>query len=206
MRVDRGISMWILKLLWSLIKRLWAPLNRYLTVQYLKRRGVVWEGELPSMDMLRPPMFWIQGELKLGSGAKFFTHLGPILIQVDKGATITIGKNARIGGKGTWIRARKKIEIGDDVLIGPGVTILDAHLHPVDERDMQEALPVKIGKNVWLAKGSSVLAGVEIGDHSVLSINSIARKKVSPRSIMAGDPLLTIGSIYCGDDWVRRDD
>ena len=69
-------------------------LNRVLSTRYLRRRGVAWSGEVPDMNILNPPQFAIYGKLELASGVKFFTHMGPTLIQIDKGATITIGCKA----------------------------------------------------------------------------------------------------------------
>ncbi len=177
-------------------------LNRALTALYLRRKGVVWSGNMPEMNMLRPPHFAVYGRLTLGSGVKFFTHMGPSLIQVDENAIITIGNCVTVGSD-VWIRAGSEIVIGDGVGIARNVDIIDDHLHPVNEGDRKSPSRIRLGRNSWIGLKSTILKGVEIGEHSIVGAGSVVIKSVPPRTKVAGDPARIIGTVTCSDDWIR---
>jgi acetyltransferase-like isoleucine patch superfamily enzyme len=175
---------------------------RIFRARYLKRKGVQWKGKMPYFDILNPPQFAVYGTLLLGSSVKFFTHMGPTLIQVDKNAYISMGDYARIGS-GVWMRAGLQILIEKHVLIAPGVKIFDHHMHPVSERYAGYSRPVKLGRNTWIGLDSLILPGVEIGNHSIVGGGSVVTRNVSPKTVVAGNPALMIDTIECSDDWVR---
>ena len=183
---------------------LW-PINWLLTVMYLQRRRVVWKGKVPSMNMLRPPIFQVQGKLTVGIGVIFFTHQGRTVIQVDPGAEITIGNHVRIGS-GTTIRAGVKIRIDDYVLIGRLVDIYDWDLHKIDEQDECVRQEVVLMRNTWIGVKSTILPGVVIGKHSVVGANSVVTKHVKEKTKVAGTPAHPVGIVDCRDHWIRLHD
>ena len=68
------------------------------------------------------------------------------------------------------------VEIGDDVVIASGVSILDhdhrTHVvdgHLVVENGEFTTAPVRIGNNVWLGDKVTVVKGVTIGDDVLLA-------------------------------------
>lgn len=80
------------------------------------------------------------------------------------------------------------ITIGDDVLIGPRVT-LSTTGHPVepDERfDFITHAPIVIGDNVWIGAGATVAPGVTIGHDSVVGAGTVVAKDVPPLSVVTG--------------------
>ncbi len=85
-----------------------------------------------------------------------------------------------------------KITIGNDVLIGPNVTIATP-LHPLDpehrlKKENQRNLPVTIGNNVWIASGAMILPGVTIGDGAVVAAGAVVTHDVPPNVLVAGVP------------------
>lgn len=84
-----------------------------------------------------------------------------------------------------------RIEIHDDVMIGPNVTII-AGTHPLDptlrRSKAQYNLPVVIGENVWLGAGTIVLSGVTIGKNSVIGAGSIVTKDIPENVLAIGAP------------------
>jgi acetyltransferase-like isoleucine patch superfamily enzyme len=183
-------------------------INRPLTALYLRRRRVEWRGELPQMNMLRPPNFAVYGKLILGSGVKFFTHLAKPLIQVDRGAIMMVGDQA-VFNCPFWIRAGREIVIGDHALIAPGVKIFDHNMHPVFPGDKQEPRPVGLGRNVWVGIDSIILPGVCIGEHSVVAAGSVVTRSFPARTVIAGNPAKQIAEVEfpngCSDKWIRGD-
>ncbi len=176
-------------------------INRYLSALYLRRKGVEWEGTLPHFNLWNAPQFMIYGRLKLGSGVKFLTDLGRIRIQVDKDALVTIGDRTVINF-GVWIRATQEIVIESDVKIGPRVTILDSNLHPISEGEEVKSSPVRVGRNAIIGINSTVLKGVDIGEHSFIGGHVCIRKSIPPRTIL-GDPDEPVRTVSCSDEWIR---
>ncbi|EOL47160.1 hypothetical protein RV11_GL002682 [Enterococcus phoeniculicola] len=84
-----------------------------------------------------------------------------------------------------------RIEIGDNVMIGPNVT-LAAGTHPLNPelrvKKAQYNLPVVIGENVWLGAGVIVLPGVTIGKNSVIGAGSVVTKDVPENVLAFGTP------------------
>ena len=84
------------------------------------------------------------------------------------------------------------ITIGDNVMIGPNVTIATP-LHPLNAKkrnseNNQKNLPVKIGNNVWIASNAVILPGVTIGDNSVIAAGAVVTKDVPENVLVAGVP------------------
>lgn len=73
------------------------------------------------------------------------------------------------------IAAHEKIDIGNDVTIGPGTYIYD---HDHDGKDGYITKPVKIGNNVWIGAGCIILKGVMIGDNAVIAAGAVVTKNV----------------------------
>jgi maltose O-acetyltransferase len=83
------------------------------------------------------------------------------------------------------------ITIGDHVLLGPGVHLYAAThpLHPQTRRQgLEYALPIVVGDDVWLGGGTIVLAGVTIGDRSVIGAGSVVTRDVPADVVAAGNP------------------
>jgi acetyltransferase-like isoleucine patch superfamily enzyme len=83
-------------------------------------------------------------------------HLIPPLYS-DHGLNIRVGRNVFIN-QACVLNDIGGIEIGDDVMIGPRVSLLTAG-HPLDpgrRRTQIVAAPIAIERNVWLGAGATV--------------------------------------------------
>jgi len=76
------------------------------------------------------------------------------------------------------------LEIKDNSIIGYNTTIL-CHEFKVDSWAKGKTI---IGKNVLVGANSTVLAGVEIGDNSIVSAMSLVNKDVPPKTFAGGVP------------------
>ena len=97
----------------------------------------------------------------------------------------TGGENIRIGhhvfiNQNCTMYDQGGIDIGDDVLIGPNVSLITSG-HPVAPSQRHASVtasPIVIGNNVWLAAGVTVIGGVTIGDNSVVAAGSVVTRDV----------------------------
>ena len=102
--------------------------------------------------------------------------------------SIEIGSHFRASG--VCIYSSCSVVIGENVTVGPGVTIIDDDMHPInpDSRrlNLQGAAPkpIKIGNDVWLCKGVTILKGVQIGDRSVVGAGIVVTKAIPPDTIV----------------------
>ena len=119
---------------------------------------------------------------------------------------IKFGKRVRISHH-VHIAATSRVEIGDDVLLGSKVVILD-HNHgmyggPSAEMHTDPALapslrpldagkPISIGRNCWLCDSVVVTAGSTIGEGSVIGANSVVKGTIPPYSIAVGAPAVVV--------------
>ena len=113
----------------------------------------------------------------------------------DCGKNITLGKRVFINS-GCCFQDQGGIEIGDDVLIGQQVVIatLNHDLSP-EKRGNMMPKPVKIGNKVWIGAHATILAGVTIGDNSVVAAGAVVTKNVPPNTVVAGVPAKVIKEI-----------
>lgn len=49
-------------------------------------------------------------------------------------------------------------------------------------------LTTKIGNDVWIGYGSTIMQGVEIADGAIIAAGALVTKNVTPYSIYAGNP------------------
>ena len=128
-------------------------------------------------------------------------HLIPPLYS-DHGLNIRVGRNVFIN-QACMLNDIGGIEIGDDVMIGPRVSLLTAG-HPLDpgrRRRQIVAAPITIERNVWLGAGATVLQGVTVGSDAVVAAGAIVTRDVPPRTLVAGVPAQVVREIGAdGDD------
>ncbi len=85
------------------------------------------------------------------------------------------------------------IEIGENVIVGPNVNIvavnyrtdqLDVHLEDLGHTSRG----IRIGKNVWIGAGCTILDGAVIGDNTVVVANSLVNRRYKPNVVLSGHP------------------
>lgn len=119
------------------------------------------------------------------------------------GKNISIGNNVYINF-GCIILDCSEVTIGNNVLIGPNLGIYTAN-HGLDpeERIAGACLgkPVHIKENVWIGGDVKILAGVTIGEESIIGAGSVVTKNIPARVIAAGNPCKVIREITEKDKW-----
>lgn len=100
------------------------------------------------------------------------------------------------------------VVIGDDVLIGPRVSLLAA-THPIDPvvrtAGLELGAPIHIGDRVWLGGGVIVNPGVTIGADSVIGSGSVVVHDIPAGVVAAGNPCRVLRPISNEDRayWTR---
>ncbi len=90
------------------------------------------------------------------------------------------------------------IYVGDNVMIGPNVTI-SAGTHPVHpelrRKQAQYNLSITIGSNVWIGANSVILPGVRIGDNTVIGAGSVVTRDIPANVVAVGSPCRVLREI-----------
>jgi acetyltransferase-like isoleucine patch superfamily enzyme len=112
------------------------------------------------------------------------------------GNEIRVGRNVFINRNCTFYD-RGGLDIADDVMIGPNVSILTAShpLAPSQRRTVTIGKPVVIGRNVWIAAGATITGGMIVGENSVVAAGSIVTKDIPANTFAGGNPARVIRSI-----------
>jgi acetyltransferase-like isoleucine patch superfamily enzyme len=115
------------------------------------------------------------------------------------GDEIRVGRNVFINQNCTFYDLGG-LDIGDDVMIGPNVSLITAShpLEPSRRRTATIGKPIVIGRNVWIAAGATVIGGVTIGDNAVVAAGAVVTRDVPTDTIVGGNPARIIRSL--GDD------
>ena len=115
----------------------------------------------------------------------------------SKGGDIVIGKSVGIGANSHFV-SRSGIQIDEGTMFAGGCHIAAGTFDYSDlsknitDQEMTTAGPVVIGRNVWLARGVTILDGVRIGENSIISAGSVVTGNIPPRSIAHGNPARVI--------------
>ena len=112
------------------------------------------------------------------------------------GDEIRVGRNVFINQNCTFYDLGG-LDIGDDVMIGPNVSIITTGhpLEPSQRRAVTLGKPIVIERNVWIAAGATIVGGVTVGENSVVAAGSVVTKDVPPNTLVGGNPARVIRSI-----------
>lgn len=109
-------------------------------------------------------------------------------VLAHKGGGVTLGNYSTIGAQ-SFIGGQGGIEIGDNVLIGPGVRIFSENHNFSDPSLLircqgERRVGVRIGNNCWIGAGVTILDGVIIGDGCVIGAGSIVSSNIDSNTIL----------------------
>lgn len=107
----------------------------------------------------------------------------------DQGLNIRVGRDVFVN-QGCTLNDIGGITIGDEVLLGPRVSLISSG-HPVDparRRSHITAGPIVIERGAWLCAGSTVLHGVTVGADSVVAAGAVVTRDVPAGVVVGGVP------------------
>jgi acetyltransferase-like isoleucine patch superfamily enzyme len=134
-------------------------------------------------------------------------------LEIDPGATLTIGRWAWLGhgckvrvhegavsigaktviGQECTISAYQHVSIGRECVVADRVMLIDFD-HGVTEVERPIRLQgiykrdVRVGHNVWIGYGACILRGVSVGENSVIGTNSVVTADVPANAVVGGVP------------------
>ena len=115
----------------------------------------------------------------------------------DYGCNLYVGENFFANFNFT-VLDEAPVEIGDNVFIGPNVSIYTA-CHPLDPDERRKCVewaePVRIGNDVWIGGSTTILAGVTIGDRCTIGAGSVVTRDIPAGSLAVGNPCRVIRTI-----------
>lgn len=115
----------------------------------------------------------------------------------DYGYNIELGENVFMNFNCCFLDVMK-IEIGNNVMIGPNVQIYTA-THPMDKTEratmLEYAKAIKIGDDVWIGGGAIICPGVTIGCGVVIGAGAVVTKDVPDDVFIGGNPAKIIKEI-----------
>lgn len=116
---------------------------------------------------------------------------GSNLTACNVDASISIGKRTTLGEQ-SLIYASCDISIGDDVMIGPRLYVVDSqHGTSLNEKmnlQLGTKKAVVIGNDCWIGANVTILAGVCISDGCVVGAGSVVIEDVPAYTVVAGVP------------------
>lgn len=145
-------------------------------------------------------------KIRFAQGTRLAVGHGSIVeaaIRFDRpGGAVRIGDRTFIGASA--LICAEAIDIGDDVLVSWGCTIVDHDSHSLvwqkRRRDVDdwfvgkknwesvERSAVRIGDKAWIGFNVIVLKGVNIGEGAIVGAGSVVTRDVPPYTVVAGNP------------------
>ncbi len=178
-------------------------MNRLLSM--LLQRARAWRMRMSGVELAPPeflgagieclPGFQIKrGVVQIARGARL--DRGVVLHAY--GGAIRLGRNVFVGPY-TVIYGHGGVEIGDDCLIAMHCRIVSSN-HAIPPLGTticsapDELRPTRIGRDVWLGAGVTVLGGVTIGDGCVVGAGAVVATDLPAGSVSAGVPARVVRS------------
>lgn len=135
--------------------------------------------------------------LRLGIARSLAAVMGE-RVHIGRFCTILRWEGLKVGERVSlheycYLQALGGIEIGNDVSIAHGCSLVSfEHSYTNTEtpiRDQPLALaPIRLGSDIWLGSGVRVLAGVELGDRTVVAAGAVVTRSSSGGELLGGIP------------------
>jgi acetyltransferase-like isoleucine patch superfamily enzyme len=163
----------------ALIRRFFVPSFAVTILCWFRFRCFV----SPRAEVELSPLLKIGKGTQIGSFTKLKAAEGPMEI----GEHVVIGTGCCISSD------KGGVEIGDYSMCGPNVSIV-GNSYRYDRTDIPMALQeknsegIRIGRDVWIGAGATVLDGARIGEGAIVSAGSLLNGEVQPYTVVVGVP------------------
>ncbi len=142
------------------------------------------------------------GRLRNVCARHIFKYCAPSA-NIERLASFGNGQDVEIGDRsaiGINCHVPSDIKIGDNVMMGPNCFFLDNRTHVfvstsmpmIDQGTKRIDKRTIIGDDVWIGRQCIILAGKQIGSHSIVGAGSVVSKDIPCFVIAAGNPIRII--------------
>ncbi|MEM7021882.1 MAG: acyltransferase [Pseudomonadota bacterium] len=130
--------------------------------------------------------------ISIGRGSRISSYC-----RIKAAGPLTIGRDVSITNFSCIAAGSSGIEIGDDCLISPNVTILGSNYQygRLDKPIRGQGITskgIRIGNNVWIGAGVIVLDGSVIEDGTIVAPHSVVSSHLPTNTICQGNPAKVI--------------
>ena len=180
--------------------------SKYFLIPQFKRVG-------KNLDINKPWNIDVYGKnISLGENVHIRTSRN-VITQIcawnknDCDGIIEIGNNVLIS-PGVRIISAEEIIIDSNVMIASNVYISDSDWHGVYDRinTPGSSKKIHIEENSWIGEGSKISKGVRIGKNSIIGLGSVVTSDVPDNEIFGGNPAKKIGEIDKNKKIIKREE
>jgi maltose O-acetyltransferase len=116
---------------------------------------------------------------------------------IEHGADFGSGRGIRLGnrsGLGVNCRVGAPLDVGDNVMIAPGVIILTQNHQfddpevPMIDQGFKPGKGVVIEDDVWIGTNAIILPGCRLGKGAIIAAGAVVTRDVPPLAIVGGNP------------------
>ncbi len=142
------------------------------------------------------PSSVVSEDCNIGEGTKIW-HFCHIREGASIGNNVTIGQNVYIDqdvviGDNCKIQNNvsiyKGVSIGDNVFIGPSVVFTNDLYPMVENWNKNAATETIVENNVSLGANSTIIAGIKIGEFSLIGAGSVVTNNITKNTLAYGNP------------------
>jgi acetyltransferase-like isoleucine patch superfamily enzyme len=111
---------------------------------------------------------------------------------VHRTSQVKVPENIKRGSRypamsmGCYLDGRNGIIFGENVWVGPRVSIISMNHDLYDYTKYVEMNPIEIGDDCWLGTGCIILPGVILGNHVIVAAGAIVTKSFKESNIVIG--------------------
>jgi len=105
---------------------------------------------------------------------------------------VTIGERVQFGQN---CRIQCDVQFGNSILIASNVAFVGKDDHNTKEvgktiwnSGRGDSYKTYVGNDVWIGHGAIIIAGIKVGDGSIIAAGSVVTKDVEPCTIVGGNP------------------
>jgi acetyltransferase-like isoleucine patch superfamily enzyme len=161
--------------------QLWPALNARLRLRAVDRLG-------PRTTLRGRPSIVNQGRMTFGDRVRLVSTVATLELVTLPGGHLEVGDNVFIN-YGCSIASSAHVKIGNNVLIGSHVMVMDCDFHRVEDKSWDTTgSPIHIEDDAWLGNRAIILKGVTVGQGAVVGAGAVVTKDVPARTLVAGVP------------------
>ncbi len=104
---------------------------------------------------------------------------------------LIVGNHVWIG-EDVWVDNLDSVSLGDSVCISQGAMLLTGNHDYTTAAFYYRNAPIVVEEGAWVGAKSVVCPGVVVGSHAILTVGSIATKRMESYGIYQGNPAIKV--------------